>query len=248
MQQRYRGIIDLSIVSIDGFRNEVGDLTGQARLYWRLRQTFAHTPRHFTMQRAWHDDFAGTANTIAQHIARDQWGNPTGKTAVIAYSWGAGRGMHRLASELGRHGLPINLLFLIDPVPFAKWNAPALLTCGTFKLPKNVRQTWCWRQVNKQSLFDPMGRSPRPRANTATSIVRETVYGTQADLAKQGVEQDAYPYPVVICDGAMRHNTIDDCTDIHDEIVNIIRQRVPCTMSNVSPHHAVIPESQRMHE
>lgn len=147
---------------------------------------------------------------------------------VVPFSYGAGRGLVSLADELDQRNRVIQTALLIDPVTRYGWATKyrALGWLGRdldYRVPANVRDVWCWRQVNHYSAFQPVGHRPVAQ-NEQTVIRRQVVLGEAANLIRYAADipaQDQRPNPHVT------HKTIDSDPAVLDEVLDRLRQIVP---------------------
>ncbi len=139
-------IVNSAIVVISGFTQKASCRTGMGELYCDLRRRYATTPERYIIHRAWDADMGELAHLLDRDRTQDF------RLAVVAYSWGCGRGVRRFAKHLARKGIGIDLLLLIDPVIFRP--ILAMTRFGRFKVPPNVDAVYSWRQVNS----GPFGR------------------------------------------------------------------------------------------
>lgn len=210
------GKLKLAVVTISGFSQKVWKRTGMGDLYWMIREQHATAPDRFFMHVPWDADFKHEAAKIKMHAADDI------RIAVVGYSWGCGRGVRQLAKQLGKQGLGIELLLLIDPVIYRPgfWFSPrqlwALTRLGKFKVPANVRTVESWRQVNGR----PFGRALKLQSDD-TVIVEQWVLGSSDNLVR-----DADSVSELIVADSIDHNGMDDDPMIRDMALERIRDFV----------------------
>src|SRR3990167_4247109 len=172
--------VDRFIVTIGGFTEPPSEWTGTARLNYRLRLLYS-TASCMVFHRCWTDDFDELSRIMRQWASQSR----QVKTVVIAYSWGCGRGVSRLAAALGKQGMCISRLLLVDPVIrpgstlpadrvlgvlFAVKSLVALTKLGKFEVPANVKRVASFRQNNGR----PFGRQLKLASN-ATKILNEYI-------------------------------------------------------------------------
>ena len=137
------------IYLIGGRSQKTGADTGMMRLWAMLFRWRALAPRHaftFIMPREWNDSVREMAGLLERHAVE-----PGARRVVIAgYSWGAGYGGPRLARELMRRGIAVDLLILVDPIYRSKlplaFRLLAFTTWFGIRVPANVRAVVAWRQ------------------------------------------------------------------------------------------------------
>ncbi|MFP4145307.1 MAG: hypothetical protein ACLFV3_09200 [Phycisphaeraceae bacterium] len=209
--------VDLAIVVLPGFQQWAGPGTGCWKLYNRLCRTYRDRTRSLVLLRAWDSDPKLTAALIDERHAAT--------TIAIGYSYGAGWGVTQLADELDQLQRRIDVAFLIDPVPRYRFLPAKLLSLtrqGTYEVPANVTQAYSWRQVNKRSWDDPVGRPIRAADPSQTWTQELAVYGADMDLLHQhGGSNRNWRL-----DADIHHSNIDDRPEIHDAILTSIARAV----------------------
>lgn len=111
--------------------------------------------------RAWKADTKGLAAKM------DRYG--TTRAIIIGYSWGAGYASQKLAKRLARHGIPVPLMLLCDPVYRPTWlptwgfanllGFRALIRkSASIKIPANVHNVAAVRQTNNTPSGHPLKR------------------------------------------------------------------------------------------
>ena len=207
------GKLKLAVVTISGFSQKVWKRTGMGDLYWTIRDRYATAPDRFFMHLPWDADFKHEAAKIKLHAADDI------RIAVVAYSWGCGNGVRKLAKYLKRLGLSIELLLLIDPVIYRPgfWFSPrqlwALTRLGKFKVLANVDAVYSWRQVNK----GPFGRRLKLE-NRRTTVLGHSVIGSHEKLMKYGSGGQG-PKDRII-DPNIDHNKMDDDARVRSMVLS----------------------------
>ncbi len=188
-----------AICLISGFtqRERADDANGIVTLRRELAETYFDRRQHWLGLRTWRANMEDTAGLMLEQMPA--------KIIVVAYSWGAGRGVPRLCQHLPK----VDLLCLIDPVLYAWPRALALLRFGKFRVPDNVRRVATWRTENGSAL-DPKGRAI---AHPASQKVRDIVL-TRDRLGKHVWRDDA------------THVTIDNHPQIHEEIRELISREI----------------------
>lgn len=217
--------VDTFIVTISGFTERPDEWSGMAKLNYRLRLQYAG-PCCMVFHRAWNDDFDELARVVRM------WGTTKRRTRIVVagYSWGCGRGVTRFAAALGKVGMSIDRLLLIDPVirPGSRLPADLLLgkllaikaavamtSLGRFTVPANVLRVAVFRQTNGR----PFGRKLK-LAGTATRLLNEYIFGRDMDF------EDESPETSFITNGVVVHSTIDDLIDIHRCILNHVKEEL----------------------
>ncbi len=210
-------ITNLGVIVISGFSQKVSDRTGMGELYCKLRKYAS--PTHYVMHRAWKGNFKELA-AILDRDRTDEF-----KLVVIAYSWGCGHGVQELAKHLGRFGIRINLLILIDPVlkrpgwalsPRQAW---ALTRFGRFKVPPNVDQVWSCRQLN----HTPFGRKLR-LASKRTKVLGEMVFGSRSNIYKYTNNPGPGDVHELFTNDEIGHNDMDDQPRIQEKALTLIAE------------------------
>ena len=98
---------------------------------------------------------------------------------IYAYSWGAGHGAIRLASELGERGIAVEQMVLCDPVPrpWLPWRWTAMLPASlgrSIKVPGNVRMV---RSLNQRKNL-PQGHDVVARSDKTVVVPPFRLYCT----------------------------------------------------------------------
>lgn len=168
------------IYTIGGFTETARDSTGLEECHRRHVAPYDDDPAIDVQPvREWKSDWKG----IAARAHRDG----IGSVVVVAYSWGAGWGAMRLARELQRQRITVELMLLCDPVfrPLwlPSWGFANLLGfralipgSATIKVPDNVERLVGLRQTNKRPCGHPLlwhGKTvhlPKVSSATHTSI------------------------------------------------------------------------------
>ena len=198
-------IVNLAIIVISGFTQKASGRTGMGELYCQLRRRYATMPERYIIHRAWDADMGELAHLLDRDRTKHF------RLAVVAFSWGCTYGVTRLAKQLGKQGMGIDLLQLIDPPGPRLW---ALLRFGRFKVPPNVDAVFSWRQVNK----GPFGRRLK-LLNDRTRILGTSVIGSHDNLRKYGPDRGTRDW---ITDPKIGHNDMDNDPWIRDIVLNRI--------------------------
>ena len=142
-------MIDLWIILISGFTEDLRSVTGTEKLWSKLRGQSA--PQTCVQHRLWKDDWEGFASMIFRNSVEAP------RIVVGAYSWGGGWGFTQLAANLGSCGLKIAHAVLADPVyrsplHVMKWRS--LINRGPLapkiRIAENVEKvTWLRQKQNK---------------------------------------------------------------------------------------------------
>lgn len=213
--------LELAIVVIAGFSQKLGEAVGMSALYWMLREKYSTSPRNFVIEQTWDGDMEQLARKLARNCARHhRSGTPKLKLVVVAYSWGAGRGLTMLAKHLQKLGMWIDFAFLVDAVPkrpgwfLSPRQLYALTRIGKFRVPPNVRVARAWRTLNKRKWSTPVGREILP-ANTESP---ETVFVTDTPKDRKGWK--------IIVDPLVFHDTIDGDQRVHEGILQAMKATV----------------------
>lgn len=208
--------VNLAVITISGFSQKVWKSTGMGDLFWDIRDEHARRPDFFFEHLPWDADFEHEACKIKLHAATDI------QIVVVAYSWGCGNGVRRLAKHLARLGFEIDLLILIDPVLKRPgfWGSPrqlwALTRWGRFEVPRKVISVASYRQVNRP----PYGRTLK-FADSKTLWVGETVFGSPAKLARYGNRCIA-PFTQIV-NSDIGHADMDNHSWIRDQVRRRVR-------------------------
>lgn len=209
----------IAIVLITGF-TQPSHRAGGAGL-WRLYDLLAD--RHYDRRQTWmtirpwdSDELVHDAVEIVRFAAQ--------RVVVIAYSWGAGRGLPAFAAALARHNAVISLACLIDPVVHTTPLRPLTLALSAltpspkpFAVPANVRRASLWRTVNWSGITTPWGRDIE--AQSADAVIWRRVFGSETNLMRHRPRAD-----VVTIDDDVVHGNIDDHTDVHLGVLDQIAQ------------------------
>jgi len=154
-------------VLIAGYSQDANRTHGINRLVGRIWDHTADDYDWRVTDHKWDADFQKVASEIAKSCHYRQ----PDKLIVVAYSWGAGRGVPRLCRGLGRHNFDVTLLVLCDPIVCGGplymlwvWLTRWFYT-ARFTVPKNVRAG----KVYFQELTRPMG-NPVVRSNNNTTM------------------------------------------------------------------------------
>jgi hypothetical protein len=221
--------------ALSGFTEQIGERTGTRDLWVALRLALSTDPHHAIRRHPWRENSRRLAQRIALDAARDEAGKAIGVRAVSAYSWGGPTALD-LCSWLWRDwGMAVDLLVLIDPVPRRFWRrrrffsnlGSRALGSGAgrrVEIPASVSEVWVYRQVNKQSMTDPMGAAPK-LLGPDTVLGRHVLLGRQDLLARYetGTETE------VRDDALVRHcggHGIDTRPAIHAAIVAGVRSKL----------------------
>ena len=195
-------------------------------LYWRLREKYSNSPRNWVIEQTWDGDMKQLARKLARNCSRHhRTGTPKAKLVVVAYSWGAGRGLTKLAKHLDNLGMSIDFALLVDPVPkrpgwfFSPRQIYALTRIGKFRVPSNVNYARAWRTLNKRKWSTPVGREIVPLNATAP----ETVFVTAAP-------DDLKDWKIIV-DPLIFHDNIDDDHRVHDAIMQAMKANVSSSAS-----------------
>lgn len=200
------------ITLIGGFTQDENASIGLAKLAERLTRFVS--PSCNVLLKAWNTDWKSYAGGLerdctlyALHI-------------VIAYSWGAGHGLKKLAHALDRFDRGVNQAYIIDGVVrycdyFIVGNVLSLMRVGKLKLADNVREAMSFRQVNDR----PPGRV----VMCGDVAVHEVVFGTNSNMRKHAGRDWPLHHPVLpiidrVTDTLISHATIDDEHTIHSAI------------------------------
>lgn len=147
-----------NFVCISGFNQDESRIPGTWQLSEKLRAAgYSSGSRLRVTHLNWRSDWSNKAAEIA-NVAK--YYGETPRTAIFAYSWGAGFGAMSLARELDRRGLAVDKCVLSDPVyrhPWAPMRWLALLGGSEFsqlhifappiiRLPPNIREVWTFHQ------------------------------------------------------------------------------------------------------
>lgn len=149
---------------ITGFTQDAATPTRLTDLWLSLH---SRLPGASVQLRPWNCDWRAEAELIR----RTSTNSPT--VVLVGYSWGAGWGVTRLASQLAKRGLGVSRAFLIDPVyrhPYWLGNWRAFLPWWPIRIPANVAHVTWWRQ----EMDWPAGHDLRADGD-ATLIDREVV-------------------------------------------------------------------------
>lgn len=125
-----------------GFLQNAGTATGLVGLWEELHARYSCAGTVVKLL-PWNADWRAEANFVERVL------EPTGTVDFVGYSWGAGWGFVRFATEARRRGRGIRRAFLLDPVYrhcywLGQWRA--FVPSIPVTIPDNVgRVTW-WRQ------------------------------------------------------------------------------------------------------
>lgn len=181
-------------ILIAGFTQREGQATPIEKLHRKTSKTLSG-PDSVVVLRSWRD----STYDLAQRISNWRNGEPP-KIVVIGYSYG-GYSAVRLCRELQHLHLPVDRLYLIDPV--ARWLSKFPSIFSMFNIlpitvPANVRNTKVWRQTSNY----PRGARVRQEASS----------GDPTDMVNCGgqIEQTVFPY--------VPHENMDDLSQIKDAV------------------------------
>jgi len=130
---------------ISGFTQREGRPDGSQLLWSMLRQYDVGGNGTSTALRPWNSPWDDFAELIWRFRPLDA----APEIHVYAYSWGAGWGFPRLASELAKRSLAIDTAVLSDPVyrhPLWSLSWLSLLSLPRVVAPRNVREVWSFFQ------------------------------------------------------------------------------------------------------
>ena len=155
-QRRY---IDTWHVCIGGFSQSEGSPTGLFKLWLRLGALFRDATTCVVL-REWNANWSKVAEQI--HLAAN--GTPP-RIFIHAYSWGAGWGFVRLATELRKRGLDVTGACLSDPVYRHGWRCLSWLAFSPLRrilVPDNVRDVrWFFQRSNYPRGHQVIARDPK---------------------------------------------------------------------------------------
>ena len=145
------------------------------------------------------------------------------KIIDVGYSYGCGEAAINFCREVGQYGRQVDLLCLIDPViRFRHILKPmSLVTRFThlaFRVPPNVKEVALWRTVNKETWMSPWAREIKVGKNTR--ILSKVVFGSTENLIKYSPKGQHRKDPNIF------HSNIDELPVIHDEIMDLLKERV----------------------
>jgi len=131
------------LIGISGFGQSLARSSGVEDL---LLATYWTDPDVLIVRHEWRDNFQATASFV-ERIYR-QWAANNLPIVVVGYSYG-GDSAVRLATTLEAREIPLEWLFLIDPV-WRMWRyLPSLISLGgrgVLEIPANVKNLETWRQ------------------------------------------------------------------------------------------------------
>lgn len=203
-----------AVIVLPGFHQRPVPTIGLGRLYRDLEHGCCRDRREVWLgMRTWHADHAATAQWIADADAE--------VIVAVAYSYGAGWALTKLARALQALGHNIDQAYLIDPVPrYRLWplKAISMTRWGSYHLPPNVLRTDYWRQVNDA----PYGRAVvHPDGLPVTC---RGLYGSHSLLLRhRATSERGAPQHV---DSGVGHTNIDDRADIRAAILREVAEIV----------------------
>jgi hypothetical protein len=160
---------------------------------------------------------------------------------LCCYSWGWGRFGRRLVDQLWRrHGLEVELLCLIDPVPYFFGLLSKLLCLtrlGAAVVPRSVKRVGLWRQVNKRAWWHPVGR-PIDWDGDTTHVAAMATYGSLSNLMREQARVTKDRMGDMHLSQTIDHMNIDDQLDIRQAVAGAVHQTVSETGASQCPQIA----------
>lgn len=182
---------------VTGFQQREGGATPFEKLHRRVQKR-AGGPNTVVVIRSWRD----SAKDFAQRI--HNWRNGHNPRIVLAgYSYG-GYSAVEICRELQKFHIPVDHLFLIDPV--ARWlyrwpSIFSMLNVLPITIPANVRRATVWRQA-----YD------YPRGADVRVAVREQFENNDDNVNRGTILSQVTPYKHI------PHVNMDDQWDIQQRI------------------------------
>ncbi len=204
-----------AVAVLPGFTQRLTPRIGLGKLYDRLESGPCRDRTHTWLgMRTWDGDHEATAAWIKKRMPE--------RVIAIAYSYGAGWALRKLAAALSAEGMVIHHAYLIDPVPrfrFLPAKVISLTRMGTLTLPGNVVACDYWRQLNGSPYGRRVVHPDRGDAVTCRGLFGAAGSYRHAHAGERRTAAVSYRSDV-------GHAEIDDQPEIHDFILDDIARRL----------------------